>query len=72
MPVMSAAMMMMRFAVVMSARAVPDNDHVSELVDIRVATVLIDENHLFVPVARVTRDVVILAAMTARLGGAAG
>jgi hypothetical protein len=68
---MMSAAMMMRLSVVVSARPVSDNHHVSELVDIRVATVLIDENHLLVPMARVTRDVVILAAMTARLCGAA-
>lgn len=48
---MSSAMMVAgpRLSMVMGARPAPDNDHVSELIDVSVAAVLIDENHAAVP-----------------------
>ncbi len=51
MSVMSPAMVAVRPTVAVGARRVADNDHVSELIDVSVAAVLIDENHLPVPMA---------------------
>jgi hypothetical protein len=53
-PVMSPSMVVLRPSVVVCARPVPDNYHVSELVDVSVAAMLIDENHLHVPMAIMT------------------
>ena len=44
-----------------------DNYEVSELIDVSVAAVLVDEDQAAVPMMIVPRDVVIIAATTARI-----
>ena len=53
----------------MYAGRAPDNYDVAELIDIGITAVLIDKNHPPIRIVTVPRDVVIIAAMTARVGG---
>lgn len=54
-----------------AAKPAPDNYHVSELINVSVAAVLIDENHVPVPMVVVPSDVIIIARMTATARGRA-
>jgi hypothetical protein len=51
---------------VVCTRPAPDNYHVSKLINVSVATVLIDENHASVPMMIVPCDVIFIV-MTTRV-----
>lgn len=70
MAVMFSAMMMARprFCTVVAARPVPDNDQVSELIQVSVVSVMIAVGRAGISMMIVPGAVVIVAATTPRLG----